>query len=213
MNVIQRQLRLLVQPLNQNYQNVRYFWRYPKFKRGNGEDRRVPKEPDERAPYVQHYGFNYYPRPNEVEIPYTPSKLLMVQRVARWSGNPKWDKKILKDLGLNKNMGEVVLVKNTPQMNKLLYQVKHLIKIKPVVFPNGEPTADDVKVLGATVLNEYGEMEVRKSLKPPTLSLPPPEISEAPPKSAKELGTPSDETMRRHLRMKWLTGMDNSGFV
>ncbi|XP_065343595.1 uncharacterized protein mRpL30 [Cloeon dipterum] len=211
MNVLQQHIRLSAHhgPL----QNVRYFYRFPKFSRGNGEDRRVPKEPDERVPFEKHHGFYYYPRPDEQKIPYTPSKLLMVQRVAKWAYNPKWDKKVLKELGLNKERGEVVIVKNTPQMNKMLYQVKHLIKIKPVTFPNGEPTEEDARVLGATVINEYGEMEVRKSLQPPVVNLPAPEALPAPPKTAKELGTPSNETMRRHLRFKWNNGFDSTGFV
>jgi len=108
---------------------------------------------------------------------------------------------------------DVVIVKNTPQMNKKLYQIKHLVKIHPLTFPNGEPTAEDIKA-GATVLNEYGEMFVHKRLEGNNQLVPPPEpLSEhhPPPKTSDGLGTPSDETMRNHLRRQWNTGMDKRG--
>jgi large subunit ribosomal protein L30 len=112
-------------------------------------------------------------------------------------------------------MTDKVIVKNTPQMNKLLYQIKHLIKIKPLTFPNGEPSAEDIQA-GATVLNEYGEMFVHKKLGSSDALVAPPQplsVHDPPPRSADELGLPSDETMRKHLRQQWNIGMDKRGIL
>jgi large subunit ribosomal protein L30 len=39
--------------------------------------------------------------PDEKDPPYEPTKLLMVQRVKPVKGNPYWDKKMLRHLGLD----------------------------------------------------------------------------------------------------------------
>ena len=38
----------------------------------------------------------------------------------------------------------MAVVKNIPEMNALLWRVKHLIRIDPVTFPDGEPSKDDL---------------------------------------------------------------------
>lgn len=40
--------------------------------------------------------------------------------------------------------GKMEVFKNTPAWNERLWRVKHLIELRPLTFPNGEPTADDV---------------------------------------------------------------------
>lgn len=37
--------------------------------------------------------------------------------------------------------------KNTASVNHELWHIKHLIDLKPLTFPNGEPTMEDVKSL------------------------------------------------------------------
>lgn len=54
-------------------------------------------------------------------------------------------------------------MKNIPEVNVVLWKVKHLVKITPIVFPYGEPTKDDIKY---TVLRENGECLVVKKLEP-----------------------------------------------
>lgn len=54
--------------------------------------------------------------------------------------------------------------KNTPQVNKLLASVKHLIKIVPVSLPHGLPV--DESDFHHCVLREDGQLEVKKRLHP-----------------------------------------------
>lgn len=37
-----------------------------------------------------------------------------------------------------------VLIPNTPHYNRLLFQVKHMIAMKPLSFPDGLPTEKDI---------------------------------------------------------------------
>lgn len=108
-------------------------------------------------------GFTYYPRPGEVDPPYEPSKLFMVQRIADWNGTEYWCKKILFDFKLDKafRKGKVVIVKNTPDNNEKLWKIKHLVKITPITFPDGMPGEDD---LFSTYLNHKGELEIKKNI-------------------------------------------------
>jgi len=46
--------------------------------------------------------------------------------------------------GREYQLNEMKVFKNTPYWNRLLWNVKHLIEIYPITFPNGEPTAADV---------------------------------------------------------------------
>lgn len=45
--------------------------------------------------------FKYDFREGEVDPPYEPTKLFMVQRVKSYLYNPYWQKKILTDMGLD----------------------------------------------------------------------------------------------------------------
>lgn len=45
--------------------------------------------------------FLFWFRKDEVDPPYTPTKLFMVQRVKNYLRNPYWQKKILTDMGLD----------------------------------------------------------------------------------------------------------------
>lgn len=59
-------------------------------------------------------------------------------------------------------MSDVAVVKNTPEINAMLWKVKHLIDVKPIVFPYGAPTVDDIN---HTFLKESGECVVTKEIK------------------------------------------------
>ena len=63
-----------------------------------------------------------------------------------------------------------VLVKNTPENNRLLQEVKHLVEIQPLTFPHGMPEHESD--FAHSVINSKGEMIVRKRLKEETDSLP-----------------------------------------
>ncbi|KAF4520284.1 hypothetical protein B566_EDAN010231 [Ephemera danica] len=144
---------------------------------------------------IQYHTFKYFPRhPDHKDPPYEPSKLFMLKRIRKIPGTNYKEKHILKHLRLDGPMDQISIIKNTPENNARLYKVKHLIQITPVTFPDGEPTLDDAKSLGATFVNEFGEMRVIKQLvSSEALQLPQPEHS-----------TPGGHTIARHLRMKWL---------
>ena len=90
-----------------------------------------------------------------------PHMLFAVTRLKRTFGRPWWEKKIIKQLGLE-NGQEFVVVKNTPSMCEKLSVVQHLVKIVPVTFPNGLPTKDeDFKYCQ---LKHNGEFSVRHQL-------------------------------------------------
>ena len=40
--------------------------------------------------------------------------------------------------------GAVSVVKNIPEVNALLWRVKHVIRVDPVTFPDGAPSKDDL---------------------------------------------------------------------
>ncbi|KAL1432796.1 hypothetical protein MTO96_012998 [Rhipicephalus appendiculatus] len=78
-------------------------------------------------------------------------KLFLVERVMPYTGTPYWERNILKLLKLvpskedrkariSRPLGSRTVVKNTPFMCKMLWQVKHLVKVTPITFPDGEPT-------------------------------------------------------------------------
>ncbi|XP_076446564.1 uncharacterized protein LOC143283969 [Babylonia areolata] len=94
-----------------------------------------------------------------------PAMLHMVSRVRSTYGRPHWEKKTLKSLGLDKvKKYEPVVHKNTPQVNKKLESVKHLVKIVPVTFPHGLPS--DESDFHHCLLHADGQLEVKKTLHP-----------------------------------------------
>lgn len=112
---------------------------------------------------IKYKGFTYYPRPGEIDPPCEPSKLFMVQRIADWKGTEYWCKKILFDFKLDKafRKSKISIIKNTPDNNEKLWKIKHLVKITPIKFLNGEPQESDVF---ATYLNYKGELEIKKNI-------------------------------------------------
>lgn len=75
----------------------------------------------------------------------TPSPFHLVWRVLPIH-RTKWDEAvILRKIGLHQERNWFrTLVPNTPHYNKLLWQVKHLIKMKALTFPDGIPTEKDI---------------------------------------------------------------------
>ncbi|CAO1424819.1 unnamed protein product [Diamesa hyperborea] len=140
----------------------------------------------------------YYPR-NEaqqaVEEQITdPAKLFRVHRIKPVKGNPHWEKRILRELGLFQKYG-VAIVKNIPENNARLWKIKHLIKIAPITFPQGEPSEED---LHHTYLKENGECIVIKNID--TLN----QRLEAAQEFEKKENLLDGETLRKDSRLKWL---------
>lgn len=102
---------------------------------------------------------------------------------------------MLKDLGLDGKQSDFAVVKNIPENNARLWKIKHLIKVTPITFPYGEPTADDIK---HTILKENGECLVTKDIGPVEIRL---EARTNFDEHPKRLDT---ELLRKDLRLKWL---------
>lgn len=77
------------------------------------------------------------------EKSFEPAKLHMVKRIKPLSGLPYWEKLLLRKIGLEENYPGVSIVKNTPSINKLLWEVKHAVRVVPITFPNGYPKEGD----------------------------------------------------------------------
>jgi hypothetical protein len=57
-----------------------------------------------------------------------------------------------------------VVIPNTPHFNRLLWEIKHLVNLRPISFPDGIPTESDI---GRAHLNHFtGEMRLSDSYKP-----------------------------------------------
>ncbi|XP_043276148.1 39S ribosomal protein L30, mitochondrial [Venturia canescens] len=110
------------------------------------------------------YGLvTYYPRyPDHQDPPITPTKLLMIQRVKSYKGNPWWHKKALDMLKLNDLNSDIAIVKNTPQMCAFLWKIKHLLKVTPINTPEQLP--DETKC--STWLQENGDLLVAPKIDP-----------------------------------------------
>merc|ERR1712200_88949 len=147
----------------------------------NRSNKQGPKGYTEDGGHIYH-GFTYYPRnPEQVDPPYDPSKVLMVQRIRC----------------LNNKRSTIAIVANTPAVNAMLWKVKHLIRITPVTFPQGIPSDGDVR--GAK-LKENGELIFVPKLKNDSTLL---EV-EADVKDPRVDG----ETMQKFLRAKWMKPWD-----
>ncbi|XP_012266544.1 39S ribosomal protein L30, mitochondrial [Athalia rosae] len=143
------------------------------------------------------YGLiTYYPRtPDHVDPPIEPTKLLMIQRVKPFKGNPYWQKNVLTLLNLHERSSAIAIVKNTPEMNSMLWEVKHLIKVTPIKCPNGLPKDGD---LNGTYLHENGTFMVTHKV-----AIDPSRI-EATEKFTNDWRRLDKETVQRQLRLKWL---------
>jgi len=92
---------------------------------------------------IKYYGFTYYPRPGEVDPDIKPAKLFMVQRIKSLWGQPYWVRDVITKFKLDTDQLDKAVIKNTPHNNKLLWIVKHIVKITPITFPYGEPKEGD----------------------------------------------------------------------
>ncbi|XP_030378590.1 39S ribosomal protein L30, mitochondrial [Scaptodrosophila lebanonensis] len=138
----------------------------------------------------------YYPRtPDHQDPPVTPAKLFRVQRIKPMKGNPYWEQRLLKDLGLDGKQSDFTVVKNIPENNARLWKIKHLIQVTPITFPYGEPTAQDVK---HTILKENGECLVTKDIGPVEVRS---AARDAFDEQPKRLDT---DLLRKDARLKWL---------
>ncbi|RNA04819.1 39S ribosomal mitochondrial [Brachionus plicatilis] len=96
-----------------------------------------------------------------------PHELHLIKKTGKLIGEPWWVKDAMKKLGfktyMTKEWDVVYNIRpNTPEVNKLLWYCKHVVKILPVTFKNGYPSQKD---LGNTKLNlETGEFEIVKEL-------------------------------------------------
>ncbi|NXK58773.1 RM30 protein, partial [Sylvietta virens] len=108
----------------------------------------------------------FQPRPGDHEKyggdPEQPHKIHVITRIKSVIGRPYWEKKIIRDLGLDK-AHQPRLHKNIPSVNSRLKVVKHLIRIKPLKLPHGLPTEEEVS---STFLTTKGELVIKKRLKP-----------------------------------------------
>lgn len=77
-----------------------------------------------------------------------------------------------------------------------MWKIKHLIKITPINFPNGEPTADDINY---TYLKENGDCIVIKNINALNERL---EAAENFKKDKNEL---DGDMLRKDTRRKWNT--------
>lgn len=95
--------------------------------------------------------------------------------------------------------GHFNIVKNTPQVNKDLYKIKHLIKIIPIKFVNGLPKDGDYT---GTLLKDNGEFIVMDKLKVDEKTM------EATEKYFKDVKRLEGQTLKKCLRLKWLNPFD-----
>lgn len=101
-------------------------------------------------------------------------KLLLVERVVDVYGTPHWERNVLQLLRLAQSkedkkakirrpLGSRTIVKNTPFMCKMLWRVKHLVRVSPITFPDGEPT----EVTSGTHLSRDGVFRIVPHLRVP----------------------------------------------
>lgn len=127
------------------------------------------------------------------ERSFKPAKLHMVKRIKPIAFRPYWEKLLIRKIGLEEE-GAISIVKNTPNVNKILWEIKHLISVKPITFPNGPPKEGDYS---GTYLKRNGELLVSEKLKvdPQKLLLDP----------GQEKSKLDGETLKREMRRRWHT--------
>ncbi|RWS27940.1 39S ribosomal protein L30-like protein [Leptotrombidium deliense] len=92
-----------------------------------------------------------------------PSPFHAVIRYKDMGGRPWNEKVVLRRLGLHGRTGDCAVLPNTPHYNRLLWEIKHLIRLKPVKFPDGIPTEKDV---GATKFDPHsGVMRINEAFR------------------------------------------------
>ncbi|VDK58643.1 unnamed protein product [Gongylonema pulchrum] len=81
-----------------------------------------------------------------------PPKLWLAWIYRNYLKDPAYiRKKVEKLFGKNAEPGKMFIFKNTASQNAELWPLKHIIEIRPLTFPNGEPTIDDVNALEVSV--------------------------------------------------------------
>lgn len=90
---------------------------------------------------------------------------------------------------------DIAIVKNIPENNARLWKIKHLIKITPINFPFGEPSANDINY---TQLRPNGECVVIKELQVDEQRI---EDSKAFKENPKRL---DGVTLTRDTRLRWV---------
>ena len=126
---------------------------------------------------------------------FQPSKLFMVWRIASLVGRPKWEKEAMIQLGLVDHKIKYAIVKNTASNNEFLWPIKHLIRVKPITFPDGFPSEDD---LYKAFLKQNGELLVE-----PRLHVDCQELEKDAELKEKTL---DPRTIREDLRLMWWKG-------
>ncbi|XP_072153297.1 large ribosomal subunit protein uL30m [Bemisia tabaci] len=147
---------------------------------------------------VNYPGFKYYPRPGEVDPPYKPTKLFLIQRIKPFAMNTVREKRYLNSIGLgeDKVIGSYAIVKNTTDMNAKLWYIKHLIKITPITTPDGLPVNDDYSSYHLD--HATGVLRIIPELKPDEKRL---ELQENHHNSPKKMKT---DVWKKHARQQWL---------
>nr|CAG4652219.1 EOG090X0EYV [Triops cancriformis] len=144
---------------------------------------------------IRYPGFVYYPRHSNQQDPlYTPSMVHMVKRVRCLKKKPQWEKDIMKDLGLDGDKSQIAIVANTPAINRMLWDVKHLVRITPVTFPQGLPQDGDLQ---GTRLLEDGRFIFSPLLKEDATRL-----SEKP--NGEDVKRMDGKTLAKQLRLNWI---------
>lgn len=89
-----------------------------------------------------------------------PPELWVITQIHNQKFRPYWEKELMKEMGLY-NVHDISIQMNTESVNEKLWQVKHLVKVQPLRFPQGYPTEDDI---GETLLKSNGEFVIFKRL-------------------------------------------------
>jgi len=108
-----------------------------------------------------------------------PPRMWMITQIKSMYGYPYWVKDTMKELGLYKK-NDISIQINSPNMNEALWQIKSLIRIKPITFPDGFPTEEDV---GFTKLCSDGTFKITQKLQnddPSKIPVPMPEDYKVP---------------------------------
>nr|CAB3260296.1 uncharacterized protein LOC100175065 [Phallusia mammillata] len=127
-----------------------------------GHKARSPVKSDSIAVTAAKLGFE---TPEEMYPVYPldePPKFWMITQIKPLKHRPYWEKEAMKEMGLHR-VYDISVQINFPKVNEILWTVKHLITIKPVRFPQGLPTKEDI---GYTQLHNDGRFVIYKRIEP-----------------------------------------------
>ncbi|XP_076654687.1 mitochondrial ribosomal protein L30 [Halictus rubicundus] len=146
---------------------------------------------------VKYDYIEYYPsKKDHVDPPVTPAKVFMVFRVKPFKGNPWWEKDTLLQIGLQERGNEPTFLKNTPEMCRLLWKIKHLIKIVPVKLSDKPFNVNDSTEY---YIDDNGTVHIGGKLDPARV-----EATESFKNSMKRL---DNATISEKLRLQWVKGL------